>query len=290
MTRHEDQLHNAIAAAVSAGISAATVAPLDTLKIRWQVSQKCEQLTLLSFARGIVSRDGLTYGLLLPGLSMNVAAIAASSALRFPLYGIIRDTLSSEKSAITMTIAGFGAGVAAYWMTAPLWLAKTVGQAQAELAPAENRLSSRQVMSRLWSEGGIRRMFRGSGALVMRGTCLSTGNLLGYDGTKTLAQRYHIMNDGPALHMIAAIVSAGVGTTLAAPADVIMAYVHSARLRRGHAFKDVRRCIHDLIRDHGIRGLWRGCAVFFATKTPSFVINLMIYEQMRRMLGLEYFD
>ena len=194
------------------------------------------------------------------------------------------------KSAFAMTVAGFASGAIAYWVSAPLWLLKTLGQLQAQLAPIDCRPGPFALFRGLWNEGGMPRLFRGSGCLVVRGACLSAGNFLGYDGAKTIAKLHGLLDDGPVLHLVASVLSAAVGTAMAAPADVAMAYVHSARLRQGGEFKGVMACVKELVQIRGLRGLYRGYPVFFMTKTPSFMINMTVYEQTRRLLGLEYMD
>lgn len=79
------------------------------------------------------------------------------------------------------------------------------------------------------------------------------------------------------------------GTCLAAPADVIMTYVQTAR-QRGVGPAGLLPVIKGLVRDHGLRGLYRGWPVFFARMAPAFALNLTIYEQTRRLLGLPYMD
>ena len=107
----------------------------------------------------------------------------------------------------------------------------------------------------------------------------------------SIQEKVHgLLDDGPVLHLAASVLSAAVGTAMAAPADVAMAYVHSARLRQRGKFKGVMACVKELVQIRGLRGLYRGYPVFFMTKTPSFMINMTVYEQTRRLLGLEYMD
>jgi hypothetical protein len=187
-----------------------------------------------------------------------------------------------EKGPIAMTMAGFLSGAIGYGVSAPLWMFKTLGQAAPEL-----RVPRPSVVE-LWSEGGIKRLYRGATPLVVRGACLSAGNMVGYDGTKTVAKGYGVADD-PKLHIVASVVSAATATALAAPADVTMAYVHTAR-QRGQPFNGVIRCFTALVRDKGARALFRGYPVFFARMAPAFAVNLTLYEQARQLLGLGYLD
>lgn len=188
----------------------------------------------------------------------------------------------AEKGAVAMTLAGFTTGAIGYGVSAPLWMTKTLGQAAPELGVAS------PTMSELWAEGGIARFYRGATPLILRGACLSAGNMVGYDGTKTMAKAYGV-TDGPLLHGVASVISAATATALAAPADITMAYVHTTR-QRGHPFRGVLQCFGALIRERGLRSLFRGYPIFFLRMAPAFAVNLTIYEQARRLLGLGYLE
>lgn len=187
-----------------------------------------------------------------------------------------------DKGAVAMTVAGFATGAFGYWVSAPFWMLKTLGQAAPELKVGKPTLSE------LWSQGGVVRFYRGATPLVLRGACLSAGNMLGYDGTKTLAKRNGVV-DGPVLHLVASVVSAATATALAAPADITMARVHTARYR--HETSDsVLRAVQSLLRERGLPGFFRGYPVFFIRMAPAFTLNLTVYEQARRLLGLGYLE
>jgi hypothetical protein len=119
-------LLNMAAASLSAGFSAFVVAPADTLRVRWQVvsaaaGQRHTTGSLLQFGATIAAREGVVRGLLLPGLAMNVAAIAACSGIRFTLYPSLRDFIGGKtKSPSAMMLSGFATGGLAYGISAPL--------------------------------------------------------------------------------------------------------------------------------------------------------------------------
>jgi hypothetical protein len=79
-----------LAAAGSAGVSALVVSPLDTLRVRWQVTANAGSAGLSRFAVGIVKAEGVVHGLVRPGLTANVLAIAMCSGVRFTLYSSVR--------------------------------------------------------------------------------------------------------------------------------------------------------------------------------------------------------
>ena len=65
-------------------------------------------------------------------------------------------------------------------------------------------------------------MYRGVGALVIRGAFFSAGNQFGYDGVKT-AGKERGYQEGPVLHFAASIAAAFGAGTFCNPAHVVMA-------------------------------------------------------------------
>jgi len=56
---------------------------------------------------------------------------------------------------------------------------------------------------------------------------VSSGQLLGYDGTKTYAKEYLGVPEGPALHLLASVISGAGATVFGMPMDNI--FTHYAR-------------------------------------------------------------
>jgi hypothetical protein len=114
LARHRSELtRNMLAGSCAISIAVGTFNPLDTLRVRWQVTP--EGSGLVSYARQIVAREGLVKGLWTPGLGANMMSFFVCGGFRQGLYPYFRDTLvvatgAEEKSAATMMLGGFGAG------------------------------------------------------------------------------------------------------------------------------------------------------------------------------------
>jgi hypothetical protein len=282
---------------------------MDTLRVRWQVTPTTTHPSFTSFARGIMASEGLVHGLLLPGLAMNVSAIACCSGVRFALYPHLRDSLgevlltdgndgnsdisgSKTKSPAIMAASGFASGAVGYWVSTPLWALKVQAQAHPELTALKVPSAAVQAASTtttatitactiastptpltatprartvadLWADGGLKGVFRGATPLVVRGACLSAGNMLGYDGTKTWFKTTGTLPDGALLHVIASVVSAGCATLLGAPADNAMTLVQTAKQRAASTAQPVgvtsrtgslTLCIVGLVKERGLIG------------------------------------
>ena len=92
LARHRSELtRNMLAGSCAISIAVGTFNPLDTLRVRWQVTP--EGSGLVSYARQIVAREGLVKGLWTPGLGANMMSFFVCGGLRQGLYPWFRDTL-----------------------------------------------------------------------------------------------------------------------------------------------------------------------------------------------------
>ena len=178
------------AAGFAGGLSVAIMNPLDTLKVRYQVST--EPGGMRGFAGQIVRQEGLWRGLWLPGVNANFWGIGVSSVGRVGCYPYVRDGLlqavGTEKNAGVMFVAGLLAGAVGYLVSSPVYQVKTLAQAEAGLlengvfATGASRGQAPRYASLAQGLGTLRRdghLWRGAGALVVRGALLSAGMQVG---------------------------------------------------------------------------------------------------------------
>ena len=270
----DELARNCCAAAVAGGVQASVFNPLDCLRIRWQVAGSGAAPSMLSFVHSIARSDGLLRGLYLPGIEWNVLAVASSQGVRLGLYPSVRGLLVPEGAVRPdlLALSGFLSGSLAYFVTAPVWLLKTRGQAAAQLGHAAPLPTT------------VPGFWLGCTPLVLRGALLTSGHLAGYDGTKQLG-RSRGLSDGPLLHVLAAITAAFAAATLAAPADALQTRVQSAAAGEQSTLLGSAAA---LVRAEGAMGLMRGWGVNVARLVPTFIVGATIYEQARRGLGLGY--
>ena len=126
-------------------------------------------------------------------------------------------------------------------------------------------------------------LWRGAGALVVRGALLSAGMQVGYDGFKTWAKRRGVLEDGPVLHGLAAC-AGGVGAGVCAtPADVVM-----TRYQASSEYRSAFGAAADILKTDGVLAFYRGFTPFVVRLGPVFLISLPLTEQIRRLAGLGY--
>ena len=175
------------AAGFAGGLSVAIMNPLDTLKVRYQVAT--EPGAMRGFAGQILRREGLWRGLWLPGVNANFWGIGVSSVGRVGCYPYVRDGLlkavgATEKHAGVMFVAGLLAGAVGYLVSSPVYQVKTLAQAEAGLlengvfATGASVGQAPRYASLVQGLGTLKRdghLWRGAGALVVRGALLSAG-------------------------------------------------------------------------------------------------------------------
>eukprot|EP00966_Prymnesium_polylepis_P082141 1902799-Prymnesium_polylepis.1 len=129
----------------------------------------------------------------------------------------------------------------------------------------------------------------GATPLVVRGALLSGGQQLGYDGTKTWCKRERVLADGAAMHVTASVVAAFMATTFAAPFDILQTRFQSGGVG-GRKWDSLAQCARAMVAEGGPMIFFRGWVPFFARVAPMFVINLPMYEQLRKLFGLGFLE
>eukprot|EP00630_Chrysocystis_fragilis_P000402 CAMPEP_0197387708 /NCGR_PEP_ID=MMETSP1165-20131217/682_1 /TAXON_ID=284809 /ORGANISM="Chrysocystis fragilis, Strain CCMP3189" /LENGTH=345 /DNA_ID=CAMNT_0042913041 /DNA_START=28 /DNA_END=1062 /DNA_ORIENTATION=- len=249
-----------VSSGLSGGLACAALNPLDTLKVRYQVSPGAQGMR--AFAGEIIRREGLVGGLWAPGILANSVGIGISSMGRVGAYPYVRDALvgayggGERAPKAIMFLAGLVAGGVGYWASSPVYQVKTLAQAEAGLvsegiletgsrAGRPPAYHTRPLSASLASLARDRALFRGSGALVVRGALLSAGQTTGYDGVKTEA-RAASLPDGPALHVLASVAGALGAAVFSTPADYVM-----TRYQNSRDFSSVFDCARHILATEG---------------------------------------
>ena len=169
-----------------------------------------------------------------------------------------------------MALSGFVSGSLAYLIAAPLFLLKTRGQAAAQTK-----------RSLVWP-GAPLEFWTGATPLVARGALLTAGQMMGYDGTKKVCRQRGWLDEGPALHLAAAVAGAFCAASFSAPADVLQ-----TRLMSGGA-NSMLAGARAIALAEGPAGFFRGWGVNVMRLIPTFCVGSSIYEQSRLFFGLSY--
>ncbi|KAJ1622850.1 mitochondrial carrier domain-containing protein [Pavlovales sp. CCMP2436] len=296
-----------MAGTVSAAITLATN-PLDCLRVRWQVTQQADAGPgLWSYARRVIAQEGFLSGLYRPGLGANMASVFVCTGIRVGIYKSVCDALlfasgSSERDGGTMATAGLLSGALSFFVASPFFQAKTRLQAESgRIDPISGLLATGpragerpsytgmpDFFRKLVANEGSIGLLRGADALVVRGSLLSMGHLLGYDGGKQWAKSRGLMQEGPLLHASASVFAAFFSTTLASPGDRVMTEYQTAP-NRGVRYSSALDCARSIMRREGMPGFFRGWLPMFLRMGPTFAAFGTGYEALRLLAGYDYF-
>ncbi len=124
---------------------------------------------------------------------------------------------------------------------------------------------------------------------VIRAACVTAGQLASYDHTKFYIKEHNLLEDGVPLHIMASLVSGFCATTVAAPADVIKTRIMADRSSGGRPlYNGTLDCLVQTVRHEGPQALMKGWLPSYLRLGPHFIVSLPLYEQFRRLLGLNY--
>lgn len=318
-----------LSAGTAACITSSFYNPLDCLRVRWQTIPESlvksssinnwSSRGIIEFTTHIVKAEGFINGLWRPGVTANAIGMGSSAALRFGFYEHVRDTMQStvtsdkereeieedEKKGIFMFLAGLCCGGAAYFVTSPFHIMKTMMQAERNMIYSEkkisiggshlgsNKVSHQQhgIMTKFTTmikERGILSLWKGSMPVAARGSLFTAGQMLGYDGFKTICKSNDLIDDGIALHVASSTVAALGATILSTPADFVMARYVSSTNGVSTPSTSLSQCIITIYKEKGIIGFWRGSGICFIRVFPVMLSYSTIYEKLRYCFGCGY--
>ncbi|KAK1787834.1 hypothetical protein P4O66_016319 [Electrophorus voltai] len=280
-----------IAGWISGAVGLAVGHPMDTVKVRLQTQ---------STYKGIFDCVVRTYkheGFhgFYKGMAFPVLTIAISNALAFGSYSNALDylTQSQRKERIqgnkapilTIYIAGCFSGLTQVLVAAPVDLVKVRLQNLTESRPERARAKYRGPMHCLaviFREDGVRGLFRGAGALILRDVPCFGLYFLPYEITCRLLTEEGTQPSTPTVLMaggIAGVITWGCAT----PMDVIKARLQMSGAG-GRTYMGVMHCITTSVREEGVRVFFKGLLLNSLRAFPVNAITFLVYEILMKCM------
>lgn len=282
----KEMTRNIFAASVSTAICVSIMNPLDVLRIRWQTQNR---VPLSEFLRHN-TRSGVLRSLVLPGIGVNAASVALATGIRLGLYPVTRDTLATQSflqaprqqhtpGPHVMLLSGFLTGALGFFLATPFFTAKiraqTFGTGLSGWAHLKKLVLREQ------------HPYRGSSILVARGALFSCGANFGYDQSKRQFRRAGF-EETIGVHAISSIGSALIAVTLATPFDMLLTKHQTTTTPSSSPLRTLKTMLQQ--DPGGILSLYRGWNLFFLRVAPLFLIQLPMYEQVRKLLGMDFME
>lgn len=156
-------------------------------------------------------------------------------------------------------------------------------RAMAEPSLYSSTMSAINVISR--SEG-VGALYKGLVPSTLRGACIAAGELATYDFAKKELLSHFAFKEGAGLHIVASLITGFVATTVAAPFDLLKSRAMNERGKTSSSTWQISKTA--VAEKEGIRVLLRGWLPAYLRLGPHALICFPMFEQIRRILGLDY--
>ncbi|KAH7106754.1 mitochondrial carrier [Auriculariales sp. MPI-PUGE-AT-0066] len=261
--------------------------PFDLIKTRLQTAPPGTYTGALDAVRKAVARDGATglYRGVVPPL-LGVTPMFAVSFWGYDMgkkvvYAATPNRTSETLSVTELAAAGFLSAVPTTLLAAPMERAKVLLQVQGQGGAEQKYKGVFDVFRVLYSEGGLRSVFRGSFATLLRDGPGSAAYFAAYEVAKKA-----LTPEGSTKLNLGAVIMAG-GTagvamwSIAIPPDVLKSRLQSAPTGTYSGLLD---CARKTIAADGVAALWKGFGPAMARAFPANAATFVGVELSRQAL------
>ncbi|GMM46354.1 Oac1 protein [Pichia kluyveri] len=176
-------------------------------------------------------------------------------------------------------ISGAISGIAGAIIGSPMYLIKTRMQSYSQsikIGEQTHYTSVYQGLSSIYKNEGLKGLFRGVDAAILRTGAGSAVQLPIYNFTKDELLKFDLFEQGPALHLSASVIAGfGVGIVMN-PWDVILTRVYN---QKGDLYKGPLDCFIKTVKSEGFGALYKGFEAQILRIAPHTVLTLMFMEQ-----------
>ncbi|XP_076225209.1 short Calcium-binding Mitochondrial Carrier isoform X4 [Nomia melanderi] len=273
-----------VSGGIAGAVSRTCTAPLDRIKVYLQVhgTRHCK---IMSCFRYMLREGGLTS--LWRGNGINVLKIGPESALKFMAYEQIKRAIKAddvrELELYERFMAGSLAGGISQSAIYPLEVLKT----RFALRKTGEFSGLLDAMKKIYKQGGLKAFYRGYipnliGILPYAGIDLAV-----YETLKNRYLRTHNKNEQPPfwILLLCGTASSTAGQVCSYPLALVRTRLQ-ANIALDKSADTMVGVFKDIVRKEGIRGLYRGLTPNFLKVAPAVSISYMVYENIRRLLGV----
>ncbi|CAG0913193.1 unnamed protein product [Notodromas monacha] len=267
--------------------------PLDTIKVRLQTMPKPAPGSpplytgTLDCAKKIITREGF-FGLY-KGMAAPLIGVTPMFAVCFLGFGVGKRLQQKDPneqlSLIQLFNAGMLAGVFTTAIMTPGERIKCLLQVQAASGEPPKYKGPLDVMKQLYKEGGIRSIYRGTAATLLRDIPASGMYFMTYEWLqRILTPEGGNRSDLSPLRIIFAGGMAGVfNWAVAIPPDVLKSRLQTAP--EGKYPNGIRDVFKHLIKEEGITAIYKGTAPVMLRAFPANAATFLGYEMALKFLN-----
>jgi solute carrier family 25 protein 34/35 len=224
-------------------------------------------------------------------LTMNGTRLGLYGPIK-QLFHVQNDRSSSKLNLAKQVLAGSTSGVLAALIGSPFFMIKVRLQIQAKqninlgapIAPTvgiQHHYSS--ALGGLWEiyKGqGVRGLYRGASAAMLRVGIGSGVQLSSYDYCKAFVLRTFNVPDSLSVHVAASLISGLLVTIAMNPPDVISTRMYN---QSGNLYKNVFDCAQQTVRNEGFSALYKGFLPHYLRLGPHTILTFVFWEKFKAL-------
>ncbi|KAF9510456.1 hypothetical protein BS47DRAFT_1300158 [Hydnum rufescens UP504] len=288
-----------IAGGTAGMAEALTCQPLDTIKVRMQLSRSgrlpgTKPRGFIATGAQIVRRE--TPLALYKGLGAVLSGIIPKMAIRFASFETYKSLLADKKTGKTslggIFVAGLGAGTTeAVMVVTPMEVVKIRLQAQshslADPLEVPKYRNAAHAVYRIVSEEGAAALYRGVSLTALRQATNQGANFTAYQEIKKFAHKMQPeLTDLPSYqHMAIGLISGACGPFSNAPIDTIKTRLQKATAVPGEsAITRITNIAGDMWKQEGVKSFYKGITPRVLRVAPGQAIVFAVYERVRGLI------
>lgn len=285
----EKPLLRMLLAGISSLAAQTVTHPIETIKARLQISgekgrvTKGEYKSVLGTAKSILKNEGVVNGLY-KGIKAAYAREMVYSSLRLGLYEPFKKLFGAEAHDTPIWkkfISASSAGLIAAACANPIDFMKIRMQTWEGVS-----YSLTWHIKQVYNDSGILGFYRGVQITMFRAMLINGTKLSTYDTIKN-AFKKRGFHDGVSLQFLCSF-TAGLFMALAvAPFDLSRTRVFSQDPKHPQ-YKGLYDCLRQTVVNEGFKGLYKGFFPLWYRFGPFTVIQLVTWEQLRKMCGIKH--
>lgn len=277
--------HSAVAGSVSGAVARAVTAPLDTVKIRLQLttSTRSQYRGIFGTFGDIVKHEGV-HGLWKGNVPAEIMYILYG-AVQFTSYSVFNTALTriyrhsdlvNVKPSTHSLIVGTGAGVSSTCLTYPFDLLRT----RLAASDAVKLLSMTSTIGDIYKKEGLPGFFVGIKPAVFS-VAATTGLMFWtYEVAREVSANY---NNFPFIEGICGFVAGATAKGLTFPLDTLRKRMQMKKFET-HLGSRLLKLSFSVIKSEGFFGLYKGFAISILKTAPTSAVSLFIYEYCLSLL------
>ncbi|RQM06275.1 hypothetical protein DH86_00001080 [Scytalidium sp. 3C] len=286
-----------IAGGIAACGAVTATHPFETVKIRMQLQGELQEkghqprmykgpihgvsvIVRNEGLRGIYRGLGTAY---IYQILLNGCRLGFYEPIRYTLTSAVFEDPKTQSLAINV-FAGASSGILGAAAGSPFFLVKTRLQSFSPFAPVGTQHRYRNAfdgMRQIYSAEGVRGLYRGVGAAMVRTGFGSSVQLPTYFFAKRRLQKHLGMEDGPALHLASSTASGFVVCCVMHPPDTIMSRMYN---QNGNLYNGVFDCLAKTVKTEGILAIYKGFLPHLARILPHTILTLSLAEQTNKLM------